>query len=149
MTSLLPGLYLAFDYGDRHIGIASGHSQTGTTSPLAVVRNNSGTPTWRDVDHLINKWQPVGFVIGIPLHMEGNEQALTAKARGFGKRLQKRYGLPVHEADERLTTRQAGAIIKENRMRGKRRKTSKADLDKIAAALILQKWFEDHNERNR
>ena len=148
-TSQIPhGLYLSFDYGERYIGVASGHSQTGTASPAGIINNDSGSVDWAALDKIFQQWQPVGLVVGIPLHMDGSEQALGQHVRGFIKRLAKRYTLPVYPSDERLTTREASSIIRENRRRGKRRKTSKADLDSIAAALILEKWFGTHHEFN-
>jgi putative Holliday junction resolvase len=143
------GLYMAFDYGSRYIGIANGNSLIQTASPLSVATNNNGTPDWQQIDALIQEWLPVALLVGIPVHMDGTEQPLTGQARGFRKRLAKRYNLPTFEVDERLTTKIASDIIKQNRARGKRRKTCKADLDKIAAALILEKWFEQNNEHNR
>lgn len=140
------GLYLAFDYGERYIGVAKGHSQIGTSSPEAIISNNSGSPDFEKLDKIIEQWLPVGLVVGIPVHMDGTEQALTPHARGFRKKIAKRYNIPAYGCDERMTTRNAAEIIKSNRNMGKRRKTSKADLDKIAAALILQKWFENDNE---
>ncbi len=146
MTDYPCGLYLSFDYGERHIGIACGHSEQGTANPLRTVDNRSGTPDWESIGLLVSQWQPVGLIVGVPLHMDGNEQPLTAHARGFGKGLAKRYKIPVYETDERLSTREASGIIRDNRKRGKRHKTNKADLDKIAAALILEKWFGSRNE---
>ncbi len=142
------GLYLAFDYGERYIGVAKGHTETGTSSPEAIITNSSGSPDFKKLDKIVEQWHPVGLVVGIPVHMDGTEQVLTAHARGFRKKIAQRYGLPAYACDERMTTRHAAEIIKHNRHTGKRRKTSKADLDKIAAALILEKWFENDNELN-
>lgn len=136
------GLYLGMDYGEKYIGVASGHSQTGTATPLTVIRNHCGTPDWQQFQRLLDEWQPVAFVVGIPLHMDGSEQPLTQHVKGYVRQLQKRFALPVYTVDERMTTREADNIIRNNRNQGKRRKTGKADRDKIAAALILEKWFE-------
>ncbi len=148
MTDFQSGLYLGFDYGTKYIGIATGHSQTLTVSPLTVIKNNSGTPDWPSLEKLVNEWVPVGFIVGIPVHMDSTEQALTGQARGFKKRLAREYNIPAYEVDERLTTRQASEIVRKNRKSGKRKKTSKAGLDKIAAAIILQNWFESIDEFN-
>lgn len=135
------GLYLAMDYGEKYIGVASGHSLTGTASPLTVIHNHCGTPDWQQLEHLLTEWQPVAFVVGLPLQMDGSEQPLTQHVKGYARQLKKRFALPVYTVDERMTTREAGSIIRNNRSQGKRRKTNKADRDKIAAALILEKWF--------
>jgi len=140
------GTYLAFDYGEKYIGIASGQSLIKTSTPQSIVTNHCGTPDWSKLESLVAQWNPVAFVVGIPLNMDGSAQGITGQARGFKKRLSKHFNLPSFEMDERLSTASAAAIIKENRQRGKRKKTNKADLDKIAAALILENWFEKHNE---
>ena len=141
MTDIPSGLYLSFDYGEKYIGVACGNTISRTCNPLAVVSNNSGSPDWQELDALFEEWQPVALVVGIPVHMDGSEQSLTPHARGFLKRLKKRYNLPAFDMDERLTTQNAASIVRENRSRGGRKKGKKADLDKIAAALILENWF--------
>jgi len=141
-------LYFGFDYGEKYIGVASGDSETGICSPLAVIRNHSGTPDWQVLDKHISTWQPVAVVVGLPVHMDGSAQALTAHANGFLKRLKKRYNLPAFGCDERMTTRMAASLVRDNRARSKRRTTSKADLDTIAAALILETWFRTSHEND-
>ncbi len=148
MTCPQSGLYLGFDYGEKYIGVATGQSEIQTASPIGIVKNSSGTPDLPRLEKLIEEWAPVGFVVGIPVHMDGTEQLITGQARGFKKRLIRHFNIPAYEIDERLTTRQASQIIRQNRKIGDRKKTSKADLDKIAAALILQHWFESINEFN-
>ncbi len=148
MSKAPSGLYLGFDYGEKYIGVATGQSQIQTTSPLDIIRNNSGTPDWLRLEKLVKEWMPVGFVIGIPLHMDGASQAITWQARGFKKRLSHHFEIPSYEMDERLSTRLAAEIIKENRQTANRKKTSKADLDKIAASIILRNWFESIDEFN-
>lgn len=141
MPSLPHGDYLAFDYGTVRIGIATGHSQIGTTTPLSVVKNNSGTPLWQDIDKLISEWVPVGLVLGLPLTLDGETQEITHHAKGFGKMLRKRYELPLFMADERFSSMLAQQEMQKMRARAQRGKTQKEDIDKLAAALILEQWL--------
>ncbi len=141
MNTSLPGNYLAFDYGSKRIGVAVGHTRTGTAAPLIVVANHSGTPDWSAIDKAIADWQPAGLVVGIPLSLGDQDQPITPHARGFLKRLGKRYSMPVYDADERFTSIAAQEQLQKARARGQRGRTCKADIDTLAAALILEGWF--------
>jgi len=136
------GTFIAFDYGLRRIGIATGNSITQTSMPLTTVQNQHGTPDWQSIDALVDEWRPVALLVGRLLHLDGSEQKMTREADGFSKRVRKRYALPVFHADERGTSMAANAVIKKNRQNGLRGRTQKVDTDKIAAALILQHWFD-------
>jgi len=145
ISRLTSGDYLCFDYGTVRIGMSIGNSLLGTARPLGVAANNSGTPDWGPVDQAISEWQPKGLVVGIPLDLDGNSQEITHHARGFFKRLNKRHNIPVFSADERFTSMQAQQELQKMRARGQRGKTTHADVDALAAALILERWFSTHN----
>jgi len=76
------GTYLAFDYGSHRIGVAVGESSLEIARPLEVVSNSSGTPDWKTIDQLLEQWQPSGLVVGWPLTLSGEEQAIK-HARGY------------------------------------------------------------------
>ena len=136
------GTCLAFDFGTKRIGTAVGEGRLQTAQPLGVINNNNGTPDWQAVDQLLEQWQPSDLVVGWPLTESGEEQSITGHVKGFIKRLEKRYSLPVHKADERFSSMAAQQEIKRLRQTGQRkRKTSHADVDTLAAALILEQWF--------
>lgn len=143
-AALKSGDYIGFDYGTVRIGIGIGNSLLGTARPLNVVSNNSGTPEWGLIDQVILEWQPKGLVVGVPLDQNGNDQEITHHARGFLKRLKKRYSIPVFSADERFSSIQAQQELQKMRARGQRGKTQHADVDTLAAALILEHWFTTH-----
>ena len=142
--TLPAGDYLCFDYGSVRIGLAIGNTLTGTARPLSTVANNSGTPHWPDIDQLYQEWSPIGLVVGIPLTADGEVQDLTHHARGFLKRLKKRFDIPAFSADERFSSMEAQQELKKMRARGQRGKTQHADVDKLAAALILERWFNEN-----
>lgn len=140
-TPLAQGDYLCFDYGTIRIGVAIGNALLGTARPLRVVPNNSGTPEWAIIDKTIAEWRPAGLVVGIPLTLDGEAQEITHHARGFLKRLKKRYEVHVFSADERFSSMDAQRELQKMRARGQRGKTQHADVDTLAAALILERWF--------
>jgi len=132
---------IAFDYGERRIGFAVGDQETGLCSPLSTLHSKDGGIDWQAIGKLLEEWQPAALVVGVPRHMDGSDSDMTARASRFGRQLNGRFALPVHEADERTTSRQAEDIMRDNRSKGRRR-SSKGDTDKIAATLILQHWLE-------
>ncbi len=132
---------LAFDFGLRRIGVAVGQTLTATASPLVTIQVPGASPDWNLVDELISSWKPDALVVGLPLNIDGTEHQMTARCRGFANQLKKRYGLPVHLVDERLSSIEAEAkLVAERRHGAKRRKPG--DLDKVAAQIILQSWLD-------
>jgi len=125
---------LGFDPGSKQIGIAVGQTLTNTASPLCVVAVRRNVPDWESIDRVVGTWGPDALVVGMPLNMDGTEQEMTQVARRFQKQLMRRYRLPVHVADERLSTREA-----RNRMAGKGRRD--AEDDPVAAQIILETWL--------
>lgn len=134
---------LGFDFGLRRIGIATGQTVTGSASPVAVASATDGRPDWNVIDTAVREWAPDALVVGVPLLMDGTEQPVTHRARRFARQLAGRYGLPVHEADERLSSAQASRMLTDARQSGGRRRTRKGDVDRIAATLILEHWLAD------
>jgi len=119
--------FLAFDFGTARVGVASGNSLTRSATPLCTVAAQ-GEARFEAIGRLIAEWQPAALVVGVPFHPDGAAHVNTERARRFGRRLQARFGLPVHEVDERYTTTEARAA-------GAR------DLDAAAAALILEQFL--------
>lgn len=136
---------LGFDYGTQQIGVAVGQELTGTSTPLATLSCRNETPDWDAITRLIEEWRPAALVVGVPLNMDGTEQAMTQAARRFARRLEGRYRLPVHLADERLTSVEAGRLLREAATdSGTRRSRRRRELDEVAAHLILQTYFSQH-----
>jgi len=125
---------LAFDYGTRKIGVAVGQTLTATASPLEIITVRRSAPDWAAIARLIETWRPDALVVGDPLNMDGSEQTLTRAARRFGRQLAGRFHLPVHSADERLSTVEARSRMVE-------RGLPVQDDDPVAAQIILETWF--------
>lgn len=133
--------WLGFDWGLGWIGVASGQTQTYTASALNPIRARDGIPNWDSLDQLIKEWNPAGFVVGMPFNMDGSESTMTVRANKFRKRLHGRYGLPAHSIDERLSTREAFQHLGNNG--SSIAKAKKANIDSIAAQIILQAWLNE------
>lgn len=127
---------LAFDYGDKHIGVAVGQTLTSTANPLETIRVTSANPDWNAISRIVKTWRPDALVVGLPLNMDGTEQKVTQRARRFGDQLLGRYRLPVHLVDERLTTREARDRLASEGRAG-------SDDHPVAAQIILESWLND------
>jgi putative Holliday junction resolvase len=136
-------IYLAFDYGAKRIGVAVGDDLTRTARPLVTI-DNAQTPDWAALDRELKAWKPTACVVGLPLDLDGNEQALSRAARAFATTLQERYHLPVHVCDERFSSRSADDELRRARQSGRMsRRVKIGDRDQQAARLILEQWLAD------
>ena len=136
-----PELILAFDYGTRRIGVAAGDTLTRTARPLTVIEVRGAFP-WPEIDRLVADYTPKQLVVGLPYNMDGTETGMTAPAREFSQALATRLHVPVHLVDERLSSRDAEAELREARASGlKRKRVTHADVDRVAAKVILERWF--------
>lgn len=139
----LPGRVLAFDFGTKRMGVASGQSLTALGSPLAPIASRDGIPDWPVVDALVAEWQPQAILVGNPLNMDGTESELGARALKFARRLAARYpAVPVYRQDERLSTREARATLAEV---GQQRRGRLPSLDSTAACHIIASWYAEPN----
>lgn len=132
-----PRTLLGFDYGQKRIGVAVGQGITGSATPVGAVSVRHGRPDWARIADYIKEWRPEALVVGIPYHMDGGEQPMTEAARRFCRQLAGRYHLPVYEADERLSSREARQRL------GRGADRSSGRVDAVAAQLILQSWLQD------
>ncbi len=98
--------FLAFDFGTRRVGVATGNTLLRRASPLKTVAAE-GDARFAAIAHLIAEWQPDALVVGVPFHPDGAEHENTVKARRFARQLHGRFRLAVHEVDERYSTTEA------------------------------------------
>lgn len=119
--------FLAFDFGERRVGVATGNSLLGRASPLGTV-GDRGAARMDAIAALVHEWQPDALVVGVPFHPDGAPHVNTDRARRFGRQLHGRFRLPVHEVDERYTTTEALA-------------EGATDVDAASAALILDQFL--------
>ena len=131
---------LAFDYGTKNIGVATGQTITHSASSLPPLKAKDGVPDWALLEKLLQEWKPDLVLVGLPLNMDDSESELSARARKFANRLQGRFGVKVEMVDERLSSFEAkGEVIN----RGGSRDYKNNPVDSIAARLILEGWLEN------
>lgn len=140
------GTVLAFDFGEKRIGVATGETLLASAHPLTVIRAESNDERFAAIGKLIAEWQPERLVVGLPTHADGTPHEMTRLATKFAERLQKRFNLPVAMADERLSSLDADARLRET---GRNAKSAKPLLDAVAAQLILQTWFESSSHASQ
>ena len=125
----VPQTLLAFDFGLKRTGTAVGNTLTRTARPLRTIAAE-GDARFAAIAALLAEWQPDALVVGVPFHPDGAKHENTRRARRFARQLHGRFGLAVHEVDERWSTTEALAA-------GAR------DADAAAAALLLEQWFRE------
>lgn len=112
-----------------------------------VIEAREGVPDQKALDSLIDEWQPDRLVIGLPYNVDGSDSAMTRAARRFAGRLQDRYRITAVTIDERLSSRDAERRLRDQRRSGERRKRiRREDIDREAAAVILQGWLDAYGE---
>ena len=122
-----PHSFLAFDYGTKRVGVASGNTLTHTATPMRSIAAE-GEARFTAIAALIEEWRPDALVVGVPLHPDGAAHDNTARARRFARQLHGRFHLVVHEVDERYSTTEAHA-------------QGAADADAASAAIILEQYL--------
>lgn len=132
---------LAFDYGTKNIGVATGQTITSSANSLISLKAKDGVPDWNHVEKLIQEWKPDLVLVGLPLNMDDSESELSARARKFANRLNGRFGVKIEMVDERLTSFEAKGEVMS---RGGSRDYKNNPVDSIAARLILEGWLENH-----
>jgi putative holliday junction resolvase len=132
---------LAFDFGTKRVGIASGQVLTNTATPLEVLPTPELPAHWLGFDKLLKTWRPDAMVVGLPLSESGHDQAITTAARTFAQALLTRYKKPVFLVDERFSSKSAESAFVASRQSGGARRKDFAKLDAVAAAIILESYF--------
>ncbi|PKL95205.1 MAG: Holliday junction resolvase RuvX [Gammaproteobacteria bacterium HGW-Gammaproteobacteria-8] len=140
MPEARPSVVLGLDFGLRRIGVASGNTLTGTARPLATV-HHQGEP-WPALERLIREWRPGRIIIGLPLRADGSDSDISRAVRAFGRELEQRHpDLQLQFQDERHSSQAAGSRFVEARRSGQARRKDAANLDSVAAALIVESWL--------
>lgn len=129
---------LGFDYGWCNIGVAVGQTITCSANPLTILKANKGEPDWQDVAELIKTWRADALVVGIPTTLQGQSQRTTEQAKAFADQLAKRFNLPVHRIDERLSSIEAREQVHRN-PHSKRKAYD--NIDDYAAVIILETYL--------
>jgi len=130
---------LAFDFGEKRIGVAVGDLEVRIAHPLATIAAEDNATRFAEIGKLIAEWQPARLVVGLPMHADGTEHEVSRLARRFAQRLEGRFGLPASLMDERLTSRAAESRLRES---GAGPRAVESILDAAAAREILEAWLD-------
>lgn len=122
-----PQTFLAFDFGLKRTGVASGNSLTCTASAQATI-SAEGAARFPLIQARIQEWQPDALVVGVPFHPDGASHDNTVRAQKFARQLRGRFGLQVFEVDERYSTTEALA-------------SGAKDADAASACIILEQFL--------
>ena len=130
---------IAFDYGEKKIGVAVGQTSTNTSSPLKIIFNKDNTTNWISISSLLDEWKPGLILLGKPLNMDGSESEIMKKVDKFYKELKSIYDADIEFVDERLTTFEAREILKDEKH---------DNVDAHAAKILIDNWFDINREKN-
>lgn len=135
-----PGRILGLDLGSRRIGVAASDSgQTVAVGVDTVARRADVAGDRRRLAGLVEDYEAVGVVVGLPLSLGGGEGPAAAAARAEVAVLGELLAVPVVTVDERLTTVTARAAL---RAGGRASRRQRSVVDRTAAAVILQAWLD-------
>ncbi len=141
-TNAAPLIVLAFDFGTRRIGVASGNTITRMPQPLRTLEYKQHFP-WNEIDQLLRDYSPMQLVVGLPYNSDDTPTLLTSAVKAFADELAARSKLPVTLIDERHSSQEAERELAYLRNTGlKTRRVTHADVDMLAAKVVLQRWFD-------
>ena len=126
---------LGLDYGEKRIGMAISDDMQRLAVGIDTVENTDMSIFLEFLKKLCQREDIGIIVVGLPLNLSGNKTKKTVEARQFGLKIEEALGIPVEFQDERLTSRQAGELLKGI-------KKDKGQIDKVSAQLILQCYLD-------
>ena len=132
------GAVMAFNFGKRRIGVAVGDRELGIAHPLETLHYHDSQDPLNPIENLVGEWQPVLFVVGMPMNTDGTEHTLAPSVLRFSAALTSRFGVATRLVDERFTSAEASGMLRDAGIRGRRQK---AYLDQVAAQTILEDFF--------
>lgn len=133
------GTILAFDFGEKRIGVAVGETMLKVAHPLTTIETEENNVKFTQISNIIQEWRPSLLIVGLPTHMDGEFHTLTQLSKKFAQRLEGRFNLPVKMIDERLSSAEAAQNLHAARIKGIKQKPL---LDVAAAQIILQSYFD-------
>lgn len=135
----IAGTVLAFDFGEKRIGVAVGETMLKTAHAYTTISSEITEVRFTAIKKLIDEWQPSLLIVGLPTYLDGTEHTLTQLAKKFAQRLEGRFNLPVMMMDERLSSVEASQQLSNA---GINAREQKSIIDAVAAQVILQSYFD-------
>ncbi len=133
------GRLLGVDFGTKRLGFAVCNSEQTIASPVENYTRQAPTVDAKCVLRLVSEYRIVGLVVGLPVHLSGNESQKSRESKAFGGWLQEVTRLPIAYADERYSSAFAEEHLMSMSFTKKKRN---ARLDMLAAQYILQGYIE-------
>ncbi len=133
------GTVIAFDFGEKRIGVAVADLAVGIAHPLETLHAEDNKTRFAAIAALIAEWKPAQLIVGEPHHADGGAHEIARLARRFAQRLEGRFGLPVALVDETLSSATAESRLREQGVHGSK---LRASLDAAAAGEILETWLD-------
>jgi putative holliday junction resolvase len=129
---------MALDVGMRRIGVAVSDALGITAQGLETVQRRNKRADFDVLRELLERYEVAEIVVGLPLRMSGEEGRMSEKMTAFADDLRKKFALPVHLWDERLTSAEANRILRSTELSIDKRAGA---VDRMAAVLILQSFL--------
>jgi putative Holliday junction resolvase len=133
------GNIIGFDFGQKRIGVAIGNNISKSAQALITIESASSNQKFEAIQKIMDEWQPVSIVVGVPFNVDGSEHKVTNLCKKFAKQLEQKYALPIHLIDERYTSIEANYEIQDKKIDLKKKKLL---IDQIAAKIILQSYLD-------
>ena len=134
------GRRLAIDVGDARIGVASCDPDGILATPVETVPGRDVPAAHRRLRQLVEEYEPIEVVVGLPRSLKGGEGPAAVKVRAFAQEFAEGIApVPVRLVDERMTTVTAGQGL---RAAGVKTKKGRSVIDQAAAVVILQQALE-------
>jgi len=143
---------LGIDYGRARIGLALADGRTGLARPLDTLKRINRNEDMRRLREIVRAHGIQQIVVGLPLRLDGSRGEMAEEAARFGERIRKQLGVPVEMVDERLTSWEAERLLEDHSGKvfhddaktsyKKRRESTRASVDAMAAAVILKEYLE-------
>lgn len=137
---------LALDIGGARTGIAVSDRTGSVAMPLKVLPAVEVEQVSRSFRYILEDHEPDIIVCGLPQTMAGEEGTQAERIRAIAVKIGARTGLPVEFVDERLSSREAKRILREQ---GLNEKQMRGKVDMISASLFLQVWLDAHKEESQ
>jgi putative Holliday junction resolvase len=138
------GRILGLDFGSSRIGAAVSDPLGITAQPLTAIRRQGDSRDIEAIGELVREYEVGTVVIGLPLHLTGEEGTQAKKARLFGEKIRERLGIPVETWDERMTTVQAERHLIASGVRRIKRKEIR---DSLSAVFLLQSALDSRTRK--
>lgn len=137
---------LALDIGEVRVGLAVSDAAARVATPLKVLSADAVLSHGAEFRRIVEDWEIEALVCGLPFTLAGEEGPQAASIKAKAQRIARACGLPLFFADERMSSREAKRILREE---GLDERAMRGKVDMIAASLFLQVWLDSRNQEAR